>query len=87
MMATVSPTLSMKTMVRASRDFLMGKYTCIEFPLWYSISYYMYITTSSLYSTVTWSVHSKRSSPRTDSKQFAEHLSRAMEDMRKLYNA
>ena len=36
--------------------------------------------------TVNWSIHSKRSSPRTDSRQFAENLKKIMEDMKNLYS-
>ena len=39
------------------------------------------------FSLVSWSVHSKRSSPHTDSKEFADSITQAMEDMRRLFDA
>lgn len=47
----------------------------------YGISYLVYNDF------ITWSVHSKHSSSRTDSRKFADCLERAMEDMRALYSA
>lgn len=73
-----------------TRDFsenFCGDIGTMHFVPFVSVVFNFLLATSSLYSTVSWSVHSKRSSARTDSKEFAEHISQAMEDMRELYNA